>query len=415
VQSAVQSLDESPRLCLVFPTHFNRTNAFLKRFEKRDLASWRNPFEAAPDFPHRIKMTQSDGGEPVDTKSVERPSKAKAWLAELRLPFLTASIVPVILGTAIAWGLHGIILWDMFLLTIVAGCCLHIGANVSNDYFDHTSDDTGSDDINVEFIRPFSGGSRMIQLGYLSPREVLFGSFVFFGIAGIIGVYLAFNRGFLLLLLGAIGVFSGFFYTAPPFRFVHRGIGEFFIGLNFGVLMVLGAYFVQAQTLDVEPLVSSLPVGLLISAILYINEFPDLRADEAAGKRTLVVRLGFKRASYGYAVFMFLVYVVIAVGVLFDFTRWTTLIALTTIPLTVFSVRHTLRTYDRPFELVPANAATIMIHLLTGLILSVSYVLYGFAAFPEVVLVTAVLCLVVVWVAYRKVTAPPPGIEASED
>ncbi|MHA1958696.1 MAG: 1,4-dihydroxy-2-naphthoate octaprenyltransferase [Candidatus Thorarchaeota archaeon] len=398
----------------LFATCPNRTNAFLKRFEKSDIESWRNPFEVAKDDSRRITMTHSDDVVSDNSQLVDRPSKVKAWLAELRLPFLTASIVPVILGTAVAWGLHGIILWDMFLLTVVAGCCLHIGANVSNDYFDHTSDETGSDDINVEFIRPFSGGSRMIQLGYLSPREVLFGSFVFFAIAGIIGIYLALNRGFLLLVLGAIGVFSGFFYTAPPFRFVHRGIGEFFIGLNFGVLMVLGAYFVQVQIIDLEALVASLPVALLISAILYINEFPDLRADEAAGKRTLVVRLGFRRASYGYGAFIAAVYIVIVVGVLFDLTRWTTIIALVILPLSVFSVRHTLKKFDRPFELVPANAATIMIHLLTGIFLSVSYILYGFATPPEFVLVVAVLCLILVWMAYRKVTSPPPGVGASE-
>lgn len=353
-------------------------------------------------------MVPTDSVEFEESQLPRKPSKARAWLIELRLPFLTGSIVPVILGTAMAWGLHGVILWDMFLLTVIAGCCLHLGANVSNDYFDHASDDTGSDDINIEFIRPFSGGSRMIQLGYLSPREVLFGSFVFFGIAGIIGLYLALSRGLILLVLGIIGAFSGFFYTAPPFRFVHRGIGEFFIGLNFGVLLVMGAYFVQVQAFDLESLVASLPLALLISAILYINEFPDLRADEAAGKRTLVVRLGLRRASYGYALFIAAVYIVIGFGVFFDLIRWMNFIVFATLPLSAFSVRHTLKVFDRPFELVPANAATIMIHLLTGIFQIISYVLYGFSVPLEYVLIVTVLCFVLVWLAYRNVTAPPP-------
>ncbi|MGD9382376.1 MAG: prenyltransferase, partial [Candidatus Thorarchaeota archaeon] len=171
----------------------------------------------------------------------EKPSKLKIWMLEMRLPFLTASITPVLLGTAMAWGMHGVFLWDIFLLTLVVGVCLHLGSNISNDYFDHVST---TDDINVEYVRPFTGGSRMIQLGWLSPREVLAGSFVAFGIAVVIGLYLAFSRDMLLLAFGIVGAASGFFYTAPPFRFVSRGYGEAFIGLNFGVLMVLGSYYI---------------------------------------------------------------------------------------------------------------------------------------------------------------------------
>ncbi|MHA1909269.1 MAG: UbiA family prenyltransferase, partial [Candidatus Thorarchaeota archaeon] len=231
----------------------------------------------------------------------KKPSKAKIWLLEIRAPFLTAAIVPVLLGTAIAWATTGILLLDVFLLALIAGVCLHIGANVSNDYFDHTSDLSGSDDINVEFIRPFTGGSRMIQLGWLSPREVLAGSFVFFAIAGIIGLYLAITRDLFILVLGIIGAGSGFFYTAPPFRFVKRGIGEIFIGLNFGVLMTFGAYFVQSLDFVWEPIIASVPVALLIAGVLYINEFADFKADRDSGKKTIVVRLGRASASKGYA------------------------------------------------------------------------------------------------------------------
>ncbi|MFX0056258.1 MAG: prenyltransferase, partial [Candidatus Hermodarchaeota archaeon] len=224
----------------------------------------------------------------------EKPSRLKIWMLEMRLPFLTASITPVLLGTAMAWGMHGIFLLDLFLLTLVVGVCLHLGANISNDYFDHIST---ADDINVEYVRPFTGGSRMIQLGWLSPREVLAGSFVAFGIAAIIGLYLAFTRDMLLLVFGIVGAASGFFYTAPPFRFVSRGFGEVFIGLNFGVLMVLGSYYVQVLVLAWEPVIASLPIAFLITAVLYINEFPDATADEAAGKLTIVVRLGKRRAA----------------------------------------------------------------------------------------------------------------------
>ncbi|MFX0108548.1 MAG: prenyltransferase, partial [Candidatus Hodarchaeota archaeon] len=138
--------------------------------------------------------------------SSERPSKAKAWLTELRVGFLTGSLTPVLLGTAIAWSIAGVFLLDVFILTLIAAGCVHLGSNISNDYFDHKEDNTGTDDINVEFIRPFTGGARMIQLGYLTPREVLAGAMVFFAIGASIGVYLAFTRGLLILVIGIIGV-----------------------------------------------------------------------------------------------------------------------------------------------------------------------------------------------------------------
>lgn len=331
--------------------------------------------------------------------------KLRIWLAELRAPFLTGSIIPVAVGASIAWGLYGVFYWDLFLLTLIVGVFIHLGANVSNDYFDHKS---SADDINVEFIRPFTGGARMIQLGLLTPSEVLVGSLVFFAIAGAIGVYLALTRGLILLVIGVIGAGSAFFYTAPPLRFVHRGIGEIFIGLDFGVLLVLAAYFVQVQLFDIESLISSLPIAILISAILYINEFPDAKADEAAGKRTVVVRLGKSRAALGYIALMSSVYFVILIGILLDWIRWTTILVFATLPLSIYAMRHTLRKYDRGFELAPANASTVMIHLFTGVFLILAYVLYGLSAHPFVVAIMSLTCLAIVLVAYRKVSAPPP-------
>ncbi len=164
-------------------------------------------------------------------------SKVRAWFNELRLPFATASIIPILLGSAIAWATTGMFLWDTFLLTLIGGVCIHLGANIANDYWDYRQ---GSDNINVEYIRPFTGGSRMIQQGLLSPREVLTGSIIFFSLGAIIGLYLAFTRGFIILVIGVLGVFLAFFYTAPPFKFVSRGIGETVIGICFGLLLTLG-------------------------------------------------------------------------------------------------------------------------------------------------------------------------------
>ncbi|MHA1481097.1 MAG: 1,4-dihydroxy-2-naphthoate octaprenyltransferase [Candidatus Thorarchaeota archaeon] len=333
------------------------------------------------------------------------PSKARAWLMEIRLGFLTASITPVLLGTAIAWALTGIILWDVFLLTLIAGVCLHSGANMANDYFDHTAGQTGSDDINEEFISPFSGGSRTIQLGYLTPREVITGAMVFFAIGGLIGVYLAFTRDILILFIGVIGAGSGFFYTAPPFRFVKRGIGEIFIGMNFGVLMVFGSYFIQTLTIELEPIIASIPMAILISAVLYINGFPDYVADRDSGKKTLVVRLGRERAAKFYVVMISAVYVSILVSVLMNLISIFSLYAFLTLPFAVIASKKALAHHDNRILMIPANVSTIMNHLLTGLFFTVGYIVHGLSptGFLEFgVPVLAILVIVTIFF-YRKV------------
>ena len=334
------------------------------------------------------------------TDPVKRPGKAKLWFAEIRPPFLTASIVPVVLGAAVAWAETHSFLWDFFLLSLIAGCCLHIAANVANDYFDHLS---GTDDMNVEFVSPFTGGSRMIQRGLLSPSEVLAESMAFLVIGGLIGLYLAVTRGMIILVLGLVGAASGFFYTAPPVRLVSRGVGEVFIGLNFGILMTLGGYYVQTQALSPVPILPSIPVALLIVAVLYINEFPDYRADEAAGKRTLVVRLGRRRASKGYAVIMSAVYLSIALPAVAGWMTLYSLIALSTLPLSALAVRQALASYEKSFELVPANASTVLSHLLTGMFLALGYVLDGFALPITWTLAVGIVLLVITLMLSAKI------------
>lgn len=332
-----------------------------------------------------------------DEASLEKPSKLRIWFAEMRAPFLTAAIVPVILGTCVAWASSGIFLIDVFLLTLIAGISIHIGSNIANDYYDHKS---GTDDINVDFVRPFTGGSRMIQRGWMSSREVFIEAMVFFVLGGGIGLYLAYTRGIEVLILGVIGVGSGFFYTAPPFRFVSRGYGEVFIGLNFGVLMTLGAYFVQTQVLAWEAIYPSIPVAILITAVLYINEFPDHDADRDAGKRTIVVRLGRQRAAKGYAVLMVALYFSILVPLLLSFVNWYTILGAATLPIAFLSTRYALVHYDHPLPLTPAYAGTVANHLFTGLFLAWSYIMIGLGLEPIYVLIWGIAFVSISMVFY---------------
>ncbi|MDZ7260969.1 MAG: 1,4-dihydroxy-2-naphthoate octaprenyltransferase [candidate division KSB1 bacterium] len=302
-------------------------------------------------------------------------NKIKIWLMELRAPFFTATIVPVLLGAVIALAHTGHIHWGYFVLTLVGGLFLHAGANVANDYYDHLS---GDDEVNTEFVRPFTGGSRVIQNKLLTPREVITGALIFFALGSLIGIYLTITRGTGVLILGVIGIFSGFFYTAPPLNLVNRGIGELLIGLNFGILMTLGSYYVQTKQFALEPVVASIPVALLIAAVLFINEFQDHNADKQVGKNQWVVRLGRKKAALGYLVIFILTYLSVVVGVVSGVVTPYALGALLTVPL-AYKALKTARTYfDDNVKLVPANAATVMIHLFSGLLLSLGYVIETF-------------------------------------
>ncbi|MGD0115440.1 MAG: 1,4-dihydroxy-2-naphthoate octaprenyltransferase [Dehalococcoidia bacterium] len=300
--------------------------------------------------------------------------KAFSWFLAMRVPFLTASITPVLLGGAIAWTTRHQFSWALLLLTMLAGGLLHLGVNVINDYFDHVS---GNDDLNEEFIRPFSGGSRVIQMGLLSPLEMLVGAAVLFGLASAIGLYLTAVTGPLVLAFGAAGLLSGIFYVGKPFNWGSHGIGELLVGLNFGTLMTLGAYFVQTERVDWTPVIAAVPLALLIAAVLYVNEFPDFAADKAVGKRTWVVRLGRPKAAYLYAAMMAITYVWIPAFVAAGTLPPPTLLPLLTLPLAVRAVLVAFRYHSQPVELAPANALTIVAHLSVGLLLTLGYVWEG--------------------------------------
>ena len=155
----------------------------------------------------------------------------------------------VLLGTAIAHARTGAFDPLLFALTLAGVVFIHLGTNVANDYFDHRS---GNDAFNTEFVRPFTGGSRLIQENLISPRAVLVLSVSLLAAALVVGVALAVIRGPYIILLGVVGIASGVFYVAPPVNLASRGFGEFFIGLNFGILAVAGSYFVQTRAVSWE-------------------------------------------------------------------------------------------------------------------------------------------------------------------
>jgi 1,4-dihydroxy-2-naphthoate octaprenyltransferase len=299
------------------------------------------------------------------------PKMPPLWVLKTRAPFFTATIVPIVLGTLIAWARTGTFYPGYFLLTLIGGICLHAGINMTNDYFDHT---WGSDEVNEEFAAPFTGGSRLIQMGIVSPKTMLWQGLAFLLAGSLTGFFLAYTRGEWVLWLGIFGVLTGYFYTAPPFRLVASGFGELFIALDFGVLMVLGAYYTQATELSLEAAVAALPVALLIAAVLYINEFQDMKADRAVGKNQIVVRLGRRKAAIGYGVLMLTIYGSLVLGVVWDGVSPFALLGLLTMPLAWQAFRIAHANYDNLTALLPANATTVKVHSFTGLLIALGYV-----------------------------------------
>lgn len=299
----------------------------------------------------------------------------KLFLEELRAPFFTATVIPVILGTAIAWQRLNAFNLFYFILTLFGVVCLHAGTNVINDYFDHKS---GNDFANTEFIRPFTGGSRLIQNKLLSENQVLFEALILFAIGGSIGIYLSFLKGPMILLFGIIGVFSGFFYSAPPFRFSGSGIGELLVAFNFGVLVVLGSYFVQTGQLALEPVLSALPISFLVAAILYINEFPDYTADKKVGKNNLVVRLGKEKAMFGYILLMLLPFIFTIFFSISKLISPFNFLIFLAFPQAVKTIKAAKLNYNKGHLLIAANAGTVICHLQIGVLGFIGYIIQKF-------------------------------------
>jgi 1,4-dihydroxy-2-naphthoate octaprenyltransferase len=296
-----------------------------------------------------------------------KPKLAGGWLflRATRLPFLTATAVPVFLGVAVA-ARRGPWRPGLALLTLLGACFIHLGLNVANDVFDATS---GADAANTR-PTPFSGGSRVIQYGLVTIRNMALIAAAFYAAGIAIGLWLAVARGFWpLLWLGAAGVFVSLAYTAPPLRLVHRGVGEVAVALGFGPIVTLGAFYVQAQRYTWEALYASAPVAILIALVLYANEIPDRGADVEAGKRTLPVRWSRERVLAAYSAAAAAAYALIVGGVASGLMPVPAAAALLTIPMAVAVRRGLATAYHDPYALMPAMAKNIQLHLAAGLLL----------------------------------------------
>jgi 1,4-dihydroxy-2-naphthoate octaprenyltransferase len=288
------------------------------------------------------------------------------WLSAMRLKFLTATLIPVLLGTSMAWYDTGSLDISYFLATLLGISFIQIAANLSNDYFDYLS---GNDAYNVSGSK-FSGGSRVIVSGALTPKKVISAAYLFYSVGTLFGVYLAIQTGYMLILpLWIFGLLMAYFYSANPLRLSYRGFAEAANFLAFGPLITVFSYYVHTSAISTAAFLSSLMPGVLLAMVLVINEVPDYSADSKAGKKTLIVRKGMQGGIRIFHTGILFPYLYLLLLVFMAVLPPTTLLVLLTLPIAYRVYRASKENYENVQKLMPANAGMILLHLSFGLLL----------------------------------------------
>ena len=294
--------------------------------------------------------------------------KLAAWW-EIARPFSwTASIVPVLVGSALAWR-DGAFSFGLFLVVLFASVVLQSGTNVINELYDvRNRVDT------IESPR----ASRAIVEGRLSEQEAFWGGLALFGVVAVVGLGLVALRGWPMLVLGVVSMLGGYFYTAPPFQYKYRALGVPLVFLLMGPLMVIGAYYALTGTYSHQALLASLPVGILVAAILQANDVRDVYDDARTGFQTLSTLVGQVTAAHVYIGMLVSAYIVVLVLAAARVLPVWSLLTLLLLPLCLGAVRTMeagVHGTGAAAQLARIDQATAQIHLLFGLLLALAFVI----------------------------------------
>jgi 1,4-dihydroxy-2-naphthoate polyprenyltransferase len=298
------------------------------------------------------------------TQGAQRPTSFQIWMMAARPKTLPAGIAPVLVGTALAGYMH-VFHPLRFVAALLGSILIQVGTNLSNDYSDARRGADTADRL---------GPVRVTAGGLVPPRQVLIATYVTFGLAILCGVYLVAVAGWQLLLIGVASILAGVLYTGGPKPYGYEGLGELFVFLFFGVAAVAGSYFVQMSDFSWESLALSVPVGLIASALLVVNNTRDIETDRRANKRTLAVRLGRRRARLMYAAMIYLAYPLALVTWVFGPLKPWLLLCWLTIPIAASVVRIVSTHTDGP-SLNGALARTGRLQLAFCVLLSVGLLL----------------------------------------
>ncbi|HKJ82278.1 MAG TPA: 1,4-dihydroxy-2-naphthoate polyprenyltransferase [Ignavibacteriaceae bacterium] len=247
------------------------------------------------------------------TSKKEVPSKLQSWFLASRPKTLLASVVPVIVGSALAIGESKFIL----LYSVIALLCstlIQTGTNYVNDLYDFLN---GADNEDRK------GPTRVLAAGYISVKEMKIGSVLIFLLAFLLGLYLVYVGGKIVLIIGVLSIIAGIAYTAGPFPLAYNGLGDIFVFLFFGIVGTAGTYYVQTQSFSLLSILASIPVGALITNILVVNNYRDIEEDRSANKHTLAVLLGKNFTRFQYIFLLLISFLTpLFLFVKFGFSYW---------------------------------------------------------------------------------------------
>jgi 1,4-dihydroxy-2-naphthoate polyprenyltransferase len=265
------------------------------------------------------------------------PKGLKLWLMAARAYSFPASIIPVLFGSVLAVLLNPGLKFNFinFFLCLIGCVLVQVGTNLINDIFDY---DKGIDKEDKELGIPH-GGSMVISMGLVSIKQMKIAAVVSLVVAFLIGIYLYTQAGVWILYLSLFGLLSAIFYTAKPFAFKYKALGDLQVIVSFGLGMTLGAYIVQAKQFSYLPLLFSIPIGLLIDAILHSNNIRDINFDGKFGVKTLPILIGEKLSIKLFYVMILGAYLAVIIFVALQMLPWFALLSLITLPLALKIVK----------------------------------------------------------------------------
>ena len=298
------------------------------------------------------------------------PDRFQIWLLAARPKTLPAAAVPVIVGTALAVS-EAVFQAGPALAALAGALFIQIGTNFANDVFDFKKGADTSGRL---------GPVRVTQAGLLTPGQVLAGMWITFGLTVLVGLYLSLIGGWPIIVIGVLSIISGIAYTGGPYPLGYHGLGDLFVFVFFGLVAVAGTYYVQAGTVSPVVFWVAVPIGLLATAILVVNNVRDIETDRAAGKQTLAVRFGARGAQFEYILLVGLAYLApLAMWFVEVSSAWV-LLTWVSLPLAWSQVQLVLKTTGRPLN--QALAGTALLELLFGILFSAGLIIDRF--FPNI-------------------------------
>jgi len=282
----------------------------------------------------------------------------KNWFRATRTPFSIVMTIPIFVATTYAWYTHDVFDVSIFILTMLGIIFTFFGINMINDYYDHIYQ---ADEKNIS-PTPFSGGSRVIQEKLISAKTIFIVAIICFSVAAIIGLYINYMLdGITILLIGIIGFFIGFFYTAPPFRFC------------LGPVIIYGTYFAQTQIFTINILFISILFGIVPLTVLLINEFSDYKSDKQVNKKNLVVLLGKKNCIIIYSFLWFFVFILTIVLIFIRYIPALCIIMLINAPIVIKAIMYARKYYDDE-KFIIVNKLTILMGVLNAFLFTIGLI-----------------------------------------